>query len=90
MSFTFHYCKKIPGTQAGPPGGVAFLNSSRASEEEVSQESRFARMEKPLTSETAPHFRQKRTPTLRSRSGFQVSPHRVALQSPKQGHFKES
>lgn len=29
MSFTFHYCKKIPGTQAGAPG-VAFLNSSPA------------------------------------------------------------
>lgn len=31
MSFTFHYCKKIPGTQAGL-SGVAFLNSSPAPE----------------------------------------------------------
>lgn len=29
MSFTFHYCKKIPGPRAGPRG---FLNSSPAQE----------------------------------------------------------
>lgn len=39
MSFTFLYCKKIPGTQAGPLGCLSrFLFSAR--DEEVSQESR--------------------------------------------------
>lgn len=32
MSFTFHYCKKIPGTQVGGPPGGAFLSSTPALE----------------------------------------------------------
>lgn len=40
MSFTFLYCKKIPGARAGPPPGCLSRFLFSATDEEVSQESR--------------------------------------------------
>lgn len=93
MSFTFHYCKKISGTQMGPPHHwFAFLNSSPLPEMRRFPKSLVCQDGETVNvrNRTALHFRQKRIQKLRSTSGSQVSPHRAAPQSPKQGLFKES
>lgn len=56
MSFTFHYCKKIPRTRAGPQG----VGSCLVQEMRRFPKSLFCQDKE--TSETALHFRQRRIP----------------------------
>lgn len=89
MSFTFHYCKKIPGTLAGPPRGVAFLDSSPTPEMRKFPKRLVRRDGENVNVRNSPALQTEEVPKNKVQIGVLI-PHRAALQSPKQGLFKDS
>lgn len=84
MSFTFHYCKKIPGTREGLPG-VAFLNSSPAPEMRRFPKSLVCRDGESINVGNSPALQTEEDPKANVHIGVSGLTHKAARRSPKQG-----
>lgn len=89
MSFTFHYCKKIPRTQAGAPG-VAVLDSSPAPEMRRFPKSLVCQEKETVNIRNSPALQTGNDPKTRVQIRVASLSHRAAQQSPKHGAFLKS